>query len=44
MLQRMFLMMQERWFDILIGAAIPIFLGVVKLGIDKLFDCLIKEK
>lgn len=44
MLQKMLLMMQERWFDILIGFTIPIFLGIVKLGIEKIFALFDKRK
>ena len=44
MLQRVFLTMQERWFDIFIGFTIPIFLGIVKLGIEKLFELSDKRK
>ncbi len=35
-MQRIFLMLQERWLDILIGFTIPIILGAVKLVVEKL--------
>ncbi len=44
MLQRVCLMMQERWFDILIGFTIPIFLGMVKLAVEQLLVLSEKRK